>query len=98
MSREYRGKKIVIYPQYLDSNKTRSEGRKISLKYAVPNPKVEEIVNVAEKIGLEPFVEEKRYCREWWVSSHRIVVNKVDSKLKTIKDIALRIKESRYQK
>lgn len=98
LSREYRGRKIVIYPQYLDSNKTRSEGRKISLKYAVPNPRVEEIVKAAEKLGLEPLVEEKKYCREWWSSFQRIVVNKIDSKLKTIREIALKIKEMRFQK
>lgn len=98
LSREYRGRKIVIYPQYLDSSKTRSEGRKISLKHAIPHPKVEEIIKASEKLGLEPFVEDKKYCREWWVYTQRIIINKKDSKLKTLREISLKIKEMRYQK
>ncbi|MEM0380404.1 MAG: signal recognition particle protein Srp19 [Desulfurococcaceae archaeon] len=97
MSREYRGSRIVIYPQYIDSNRSRSEGRRVSLKYAVPNPRVDEIIRAAELIGLKPIVENKKYSREWWGSSQRIVVNKKGSKLKTLVEIALKIKEYRQK-
>ncbi len=98
MSREYKEKRIVIYPQYIDSRKSRSEGRKIPLSYAVPSPKVEEIVRAAEKLGLNPIVEESKYPREWWASEERVIVDKKDSKLKTLKLIAEKIREMRGKK
>lgn len=96
MSREYKDEKIIVYPQYLDSTKTRKEGRKISLRYAVPNPRIEEIIEAAKFLGLEPILEDdKKYPRNWWLGSGRIVVNKKGSKLATLKLIAETIKKLR---
>lgn len=95
MSREYRGEKIVIYPQYIDGRKKRSEGRRLSLKYTVPNPRVEEIVKAAEELGLNPVIEDAKYPREWWSSDKRIVVDKKGSKLNTLKMISSKIRELR---
>jgi len=95
LSREYRGRKIVIYPQYIDSNKSRSMGRRLSLKESIPNPRIEEIVKAAEQLGLNPIVEESRYPKEWWSSSYRVVVDKHGSKLNTLRLIARKIRESR---
>ncbi|MGB9828209.1 MAG: signal recognition particle subunit SRP19/SEC65 family protein, partial [Thermosphaera sp.] len=36
MSREYRGRKTVLYPAYIDSTLSRSEGRRIPSSSAVP--------------------------------------------------------------
>ena len=33
-------KRTIIWPSYIDSNKTKSEGRKISKKQAVNTPKM----------------------------------------------------------
>ncbi|MET1159777.1 MAG: signal recognition particle protein Srp19 [Thermoprotei archaeon] len=95
MSRDYKGERIVVYPQYLDAKKTRREGRRLSRDIAIPHPKVEEIVKAAEMLGLDPIVEESKYPREWWETSKRIVVKKVDSKLNTLKLIAQKIRELR---
>ncbi len=95
MSREYEGKRIVIYPNYIDSRKTRKLGRKISLADAVPNPKIDEIVRAAENLALEPQVEEARYPREWWSTDKRVVVLKRGSKLNTLRLIASEIKRLR---
>lgn len=98
MSREYKGKRIVVYPQYIDSRKSRNEGRRIPLSYAVPSPRVEEIVRAAEKLGLNPVIEESKYPREWWTSEERVIVDKKNSKLKTLKLIAEKINEMRGKK
>lgn len=98
MSREYKGKRIVVYPQYIDSRKSRNKGRRIPLSYAVPSPRVEEIVRAAEKLGLNPVIEESKYPREWWTSEERVVVDKKNSKLKTLKLIAEKINEMRGKK
>ncbi len=96
MSREYRGRKIVIYPEYLDSKKSRSEGRRIPLKQAVPNPTLEEIARAAEELGLNPIIEEeKAYPRDWWGRRGRVIVDKSGSKLETLRRIAEQIKSKR---
>jgi len=96
LSREYKGKKIVVYPQYLDSTKSRKEGRRLSLKYAVSSPRIDEIVEAAESLGLNPVVEEdKKYPRNWWLSTGRVVVDKQGSKLNTLKLIAEKIRKIR---
>jgi len=96
LSRELKGKKTVIYPQYLDSAKTRSEGRRVPLNIAVSNPLIEEIYAAAEALGLNPEIEEeKRYPKLWWEQPGRVIVDKVGSKLKTLKLVASKINELR---
>jgi signal recognition particle subunit SRP19 len=98
MSREYRGKRIVVWPIYIDSTASRGEGRKIPLSSAVRKPRVEEIVEAAERLGLHPEVEDARYPRQWWEQRKRVIVDKVGSKLKTLKMIAEEIKKIREEK
>ncbi len=98
MSREYRGKKIVIYPSYIDSLLSRKMGRRVSREIAVRNPTLEEIVKAAEELRLNPFVEEARYPRIWWKYKYRIVVDKVASKQKILELIAKKIGEIRRKR
>ncbi len=95
MSREHEGKRVVVYPNYIDSGKTRKLGRKISIADTIPNPKIDEILRAAEKLGLEPQVEKASYPREWWSTDKRVVVLKRGSKLKTLRLIASEIKRLR---
>ncbi len=95
MSRDYRGKKIVVYPNYIDSRKTRRMGRRISLQDSIPNPRIEEIVNAAEILGLNPIVEDSRYPREWWSYDKRVVIDKKNNKQSLLRIIAKTIKEIR---
>ncbi len=96
MSRDYRGKKIVIYPEYLDSRLSRSEGRRINKELAIPNPRIDEIVKAAEKLGLNPIVEaDASYPRNWWEHRGRVIVDKIGSKLNTLKEIAKILKQTR---
>lgn len=96
MSREFKGERIVIYPQYIDSTKSRRLGRRVSKSEAIPKPTVEEIVAAAKELGLDPIVEENKYYpRDRWGYNKRIVVLKKESKLRTLRIIARRIKEYR---
>lgn len=98
LSREYKNKRIVIWPVYIDSTASRSEGRKVPQRFAVRKPRPEEIAEAAERLGLNPVIEESRYPREWWEYTKRVVVDKVDSKLKTLKMIGLEVKRLREEK
>ncbi|HIQ24321.1 MAG TPA: signal recognition particle protein Srp19 [Pyrodictium delaneyi] len=98
MSREYRGRRIVVWPVYIDSTASRGEGRKISLRDAVRKPRVEEIVEAAKRLGLNPEVEEARYPRSWWENTRRVIVDKMGSKLATLKALATELRKLREEK
>ena len=56
----------VIWPAYLDADRSRREGRRVSLDIAVPAPTVEEIAAAAEQIGYAVRIEpEKQYPRDY---------------------------------
>ena len=88
-------KECIIWTANLDAKKKRSEGRKIARKFAVPNVKIEEMVKACKELGIPCRVEEKKYPKSWWEEGGRIVVPKVESKIKLMEKIALRIKEIR---
>ncbi len=95
MSRELKGRKIVVYPQYIDSTKTRRQGRKISLEDSVRRPSVDEIYEAAKQLGLNPIIDEGRYPKSWWEDSGRVFVDKKDTKLNILRMISRKIKELR---
>jgi signal recognition particle subunit SRP19 len=69
--------RATIWPVYIDSKKTKHEGRKVSLEHAISTPKLREISRAAKKLGLNPEVEkDKSYSRSWWESSGRVTVDK----------------------
>ncbi|PNV79321.1 MAG: signal recognition particle protein Srp19 [Fervidicoccus sp.] len=97
-SRKFSGKKVVIYPSYLDSHLSRRMGRKVPLQLSIPKPSAREITLIAERLGLNPIVEQKKYPKRWWEDKERVVVGKIGSKRKTLLMIAAELKKSREQK
>ncbi|HIP25101.1 MAG TPA: signal recognition particle protein Srp19 [Archaeoglobus profundus] len=91
-------KTCVIWTVNLDSRKTRSEGRKIPRKYAIPNVKLAELIQACKELGLEFEVEHKKYPKCWWEEGGRVVVPKTKSKIKLMIDIAKKIAEIRKRK
>lgn len=80
--------KTIIWPAYLDSKKTKKEGRKIPKNFAVNSPKLREISRAAGKLGLNPQVEkDKSYPKAWWESTGRVTVDKKQPK----RDILIKI-------
>lgn len=92
-----RGDKIyVIWPEYFDSTLSRAEGRRVSKKYSVPSPRLEDIQKAAKLSGLKPVVEEdKAFPGKWWKKSGRILVPKKLTKQKVILKIAMKLKKIR---
>lgn len=87
-----------MWPTYLDSNATRSMGRRVPLSVAVSSPTVDEIVRAAQLLGLNPVVEEKAYPRAWYQDRARVVVDKKYGRSKTLALIAAKIRELRASK
>lgn len=55
----------VIWPAYLDEDRSRGEGRRVPRDLSVPDPTVEEIAAAVKQIGYDATVEwDKRYPRD----------------------------------
>jgi signal recognition particle subunit SRP19 len=88
--------KAIIWPAYIDSKKTKLEGRKIPMDDAVSSPKIREISKAADKLGLNPEVEKtKSYSRSWWEISGRVTVDKTMPKREILIKISKMIKGTR---
>ncbi len=85
--------RMMIWPSYLDSKKTKKEGRRIPKNLAVSTPKLREISRAASKLGLNPEVEkDKNYPKSWWESSGRVIVDKNQPKNEILLKISKTIK------
>jgi signal recognition particle subunit SRP19 len=88
--------KIIIWPAYFDSTKTRKDGRRVPKSLAVPSPKILEIKDAAEKIGLEcEIVSDFSYPKMSWLKTGMLLVKKKESKAQVIKKIARQLAKIR---
>jgi signal recognition particle subunit SRP19 len=69
----------VIYPSYLDSNKTVKEGRRLPSSLAVPMPTVSDISLALQKLQvrhvLQPYKGYSRDCQTLWDNPGRVKVS-----------------------
>jgi signal recognition particle subunit SRP19 len=81
--------KYIIWPQYFDQNRTRSQGRKIPKNQAQPTPRLEEIQKAAQRLGLTAeIVPESAYPSTPWLKTGIALVSKKGTKLETMRKIA----------
>ncbi len=73
----------VIWPAYLDAEKSRSEGRRIPEELAVPEPTVDEIAQAVQQVGYDAVIErDKTYPREYDARG-RVLVKDADDASKS---------------
>ncbi len=88
--------KVILWPTYFDSTKTRGEGRKISKSLAVPLPKISELKEALEKLGLEhELVPEASYPKTPWLKTGMLLVAKKETKNQILKKIAKQLQKIR---
>lgn len=81
--------KIIIWPAYFDSTKTRRNGRRVPKNWATLLPKISEIKVAAEKLSLShELVENAGYPGTPWHKTGMLAVNKKEAKERTIRKIA----------
>mgnify|MGYP006269989351 CR=1 FL=1 len=81
--------RIIIWPAYFDSTKTRRGGRRVEKSLAVASPRITEIREAAERLGLNhELVEDAGYSKTPWVKTGMLLVKKNESKNKMIIRIA----------
>ena len=81
--------KYVVWPIYFDKSVSRLNGRKISKKYAVEKPTIENISKSAKSLGLNPILEkESTHPKRNWKKEGRVLIDKKDSKNQLLRQIA----------
>lgn len=55
---------VCVYPAYINSKKTKQEGRKVPKEIAVENPTYQEIRDVLQASNFKIVLENKLYSRE----------------------------------
>lgn len=98
---EERNKYWTIYPEHIDYRLSRRLGRKISLKFAVENPTLEEIIEACKSLKIPCKPEpDKAHPSNWIEKKGRIKTPKLKkiSKRKLLKLLAHRIKQIRAKK
>ena len=96
----------MIWPIYLDAEKSLNEGRKISKEYAVSEPRIKEIVKATQKLRYNTqklrykyyAEEDKAYPGEWYNKSGRVIITSDDSKKEILINLSNTIKEMRETK
>lgn len=87
----------IIWPVYLDSRRTLSQGRKIAKENCVSEPTLKEIKKACYKLHLKPETEEdKSYPGYWYEKSGRILVKTDLNKNDLLNQIAEKIKDNRH--
>jgi signal recognition particle subunit SRP19 len=90
--------KIIIWPVYFDQTKTRKNGRRVSKSLAVQNPKILELQEAAQKLGLDfEVAADKGYSKTPWVKAGMLLVEKKGSKEQVISRIAKQLLKARNE-
>ena len=78
----------VLWPEYFDRSRPRSQGRKVKKGLAVNDPTVDLLSTAVRQLGLQHKVErEKKYPANWFSSDGRILVEKTISKSALVKKV-----------
>jgi signal recognition particle subunit SRP19 len=90
--------KIILWPVYFDSTKTRLEGRRVPKSLATPSPKIEEILKAVERVGLRPeIVADATHPSSPWQKTGLLAIAKKGSKAETLRKIAKELLNIRGQ-
>ena len=90
--------KIIIWPAYFDQARTRSEGRRVPKSLALQSPKILEVQEAAQKLGLDfEVVADKGYSKAPWVKAGMLLVEKKGSKEQIINRIAKQLLKARNE-
>lgn len=88
----------IIWPIYFDCNKSREEGRRVPKNLAVISPKILEIKEAADKIGLENEINlDAHFPKNPWAKTGKLIVEKKEAKEEIIKKIAKQLLKIRNQ-
>jgi signal recognition particle subunit SRP19 len=86
----------ILWPEYFDSNLSRSHGRRVPIDLAVNSPNCEEIFLICKKLGLSPELEKRSaHPSRWFDPKGRVKVPEKSSKSETIEKVAKALSKRR---
>jgi len=81
--------KIVLWPVYFDSSKTRAEGRKVPKSHAIQSPRIEELEKAVQRLGLQSqMVTDAAHSKEPYRKTGLLLVSTEGSKTQIMQKIA----------
>ena len=90
--------KAIIWPIYFDCAKTRKDGRRVPKNIAVQSPKIAEIKEATDKLGLQNEVNlEAHFPKMPWAKSGMLLVEKKEAKEKIIQKLAKQLLKIKSQ-
>jgi len=90
--------RVLLWPVYFDSTKTREEGRKVPRSLAVPSPSLEDVEKAVERSELQrEAVSDAKYPKFPWQKTGMISVPKKASKTKILRQVAKELLKMREQ-
>ena len=88
--------KVIIWPTYFDSARTRTDGRRVPKSLAVVSPRINEVKEATEKLNLAcELVPDAGYPKAPMSKSGMLLVQKKGSKVQTIVMIAKQLLKMR---
>ncbi len=88
----------IIWPVYFDIAKSRKKGRRIPKNCAVAAPKILEIKQAAEKLGLRNEINlEARFPKNPWAKTGVLIVEKKEPKEAIIQKLAKQLVKIKSQ-
>ena len=59
---------LIFWPQYFDAKRSRSKGRRLSIKFAIDRVSLSDIAKAARNLGYNAEIEQNyKYSRTWWM-------------------------------
>ncbi len=90
--------KAIIWPIYFDSSRTRKEGRRVPKNMAVQSPKIAEVKEAADKLGLKNELKlEAHFPKTHWSKTGMLLVEKNEAKEKIIQKLAKQLVKIKNQ-
>ncbi len=88
----------IIWPVYFDVAKSKSEGRRVPKNLAVATPKILELKEAADKLGLQNEVNPTAgYPKAPWLKMGMLTVEKGESKEKIVLKLAAQLAKIKSQ-
>jgi signal recognition particle subunit SRP19 len=84
--------KIILWPVYFDSARSRKEGRRVHRNLAVLSPKISEVKDAADSLHLScELVLDVAFPKMPWLKSGMILVEKKQPKEEVLKRVAAQL-------
>jgi len=86
---------LIFWPHYFDAKKNRSNGRRVSRKFAIDKFSLEDIAKAARNLGYNAEIERGyKYPKSWWEEPGRVLIDtKGKKKNKVMLEVAKEIRK-----